>query len=96
MKIKKVPERTCIVTHDKCMKKDLLRVVRCPDGTVKVDLTGKMNGRGAYVKKDLEGMQTMRTLGRNMAWLLKCIELGKNNNINRPELEERVATNFID
>ena len=48
------------------------------------------------VKKDLEGMQTMRTLGRNMAWLLKCIELGKNNNINRPELEERVATNFID
>ena len=49
MKIKKVPERTCIVTHDKCMKKDLLRVVRCPDGTVKVDLTGKMNGRGAYI-----------------------------------------------
>ena len=48
------------------------------------------------VKKDLEGMQTMRTLGRNMAWLLKCIELGKSNNINRPELEERVATNFID
>ena len=48
------------------------------------------------VKKDLEGMQTMRTLGRNMAWLLKCIELGKENNINRPELEERVATNFID
>ena len=44
------------------------------------------------VKKDLEGMQTMRTLGRNMAWLL----IGKNNNINRPELEERVATNFID
>ena len=41
-------------------------------------------------------MQTMRTLGRNMAWLLKCIELGKENNINRPELEERVATNFID
>ena len=49
MKIKKVPERTCIVTHDKCVKKDLLRVVRCPDGTVKVDLTGKMNGRGAYI-----------------------------------------------
>ena len=48
------------------------------------------------VKQDLEGMQTMRTLGRNMAWLLKCIELGKSNNINRPELEERVATNFID
>lgn len=60
MKIKKVPERTCIVTHDKCMKKDLLRVVRCPDGTVKVDLTGKMNGRGAYVKKDLEVIEKAR------------------------------------
>ena len=60
MKIKKVPERTCIVTHDKCVKKDLLRVVRCPDGTVKVDLTGKMNGRGAYVKKDLEVIEKAR------------------------------------
>ena len=60
MKIKKVPERTCIVTHDKCMKKDLLRVVRCPDGTVKVDLTGKMNGRGAFVKKDLEVIEKAR------------------------------------
>ncbi|MCX0370264.1 flavodoxin family protein [Clostridium perfringens] len=47
------------------------------------------------VKKDLEGMQTMRALGRNMAWLIKCIELGKNNNILKPELEERERTNFI-
>ena len=47
------------------------------------------------VKKDLEGMQTMRVLGRNMAWLIKCIELGKNNNILKPELEERERTNFI-
>lgn len=60
MKIKKIPERTCIVTHEKCMKKDLLRVVRCPDGIVKVDLTGKMNGRGAYVKKDLEVIEKAR------------------------------------
>ena len=52
MKVKKIPERTCIVTHEKCPKKDLLRIVRCPDGVVRVDLTGKMNGRGAYVKKD--------------------------------------------
>lgn len=47
------------------------------------------------VKNDLEGMQTMRVLGRNMAWLMKCIELGKDNNILKPELEERVFTNFI-
>lgn len=54
MKIKKMPERTCVVTHEKCLKKDLLRIVRCPDGSVKVDLTGKINGRGAYIKKDKE------------------------------------------
>jgi len=47
------------------------------------------------VKQDLEGMQTMRTLGKNMAWLLKCIEAGKKAGINLPEKEPRVATNFI-
>ena len=47
------------------------------------------------VKKDLEGMQTMRVLGRNMAWLIKCIDLGNKNNILKPELEERERTNFI-
>ncbi|MDU2198865.1 MAG: flavodoxin family protein [Peptostreptococcaceae bacterium] len=47
------------------------------------------------VRQDLEGMQTMRVLGRNMAWLIKCIELGKNNNVNKPELENREMTNFI-
>ena len=47
------------------------------------------------VRQDLEGMQTMRVLGRNMAWLIKCIELGKNNNVNKPELEDREMTNFI-
>lgn len=46
-------------------------------------------------KQDLEGLQVMRTLGRNMAWLLKCIELGKQNNINSPELEEKILTDFI-
>jgi multimeric flavodoxin WrbA len=47
------------------------------------------------VKQDLEGLQTMRTLGRNMAWMLKCIEAGKKAGINFPEHEEKVATNFI-
>jgi len=47
------------------------------------------------VKQDLEGMQTMRTHGRNMAWLLKCIEAGKNAGIPMPEQEPRVKTNFI-
>ena len=48
------------------------------------------------VVKDKEGLQTMRTLGQNMAWLLKCIELGKQNGINRPEYEAIVFTSFPD
>ena len=47
------------------------------------------------VRKDLEGMQTMRTLGRNMAYMLKCIEAGKKAGIPEPEKEELVFTNFI-
>jgi multimeric flavodoxin WrbA len=39
------------------------------------------------VRQDLEGMQTMRNLGRNMAWLLKCIEAGKKNGVKLPETE---------
>ena len=47
------------------------------------------------VRQDEEGMQTMRTLGENMAWLLKCIEAGKKAGINYPEHEEHILTNFI-
>lgn len=52
MKIKKVPLRTCVITKEKLPKKELLRIVRTPEGKVEIDLTGKMNGRGAYIKKD--------------------------------------------
>ena len=54
MKVKKVPMRTCVITKEKCPKKDLIRVVRTPESKVVVDITGKQNGRGAYLKKDLE------------------------------------------
>ena len=47
------------------------------------------------VKQDVEGLQTMRTLGVNMAYLLKCIEAGKKAGIPEPEREETVYTNFI-
>ena len=47
------------------------------------------------VLQDAEGMQIMRTLGNNMAWIIKCIEAGKNTGIIRPEAEEPVRTNFI-
>lgn len=47
------------------------------------------------VLKDEEGMQTMRTLGNNMAWLLKSIEAGKKAGIKLPENESIISTNFI-
>lgn len=47
------------------------------------------------VAKDLEGLQTMRALGRNMAWLLKCTEAAAKAGISLPESEERIMTNFI-
>lgn len=53
MKVKKIPTRSCVVTREKYPKQDLIRVVRTPEGNVVVDLTGKQNGRGAYLKRDL-------------------------------------------
>ncbi len=47
------------------------------------------------VREDKEGMQIMRTLGRNMAWLLKCIDAGKQSGISLPEREAPARTNFI-
>ena len=57
MKVRKIPLRTCCVTHEQFPKKELLRVVRNKDGEVFVDETGKMNGRGAYIKKDLDVLE---------------------------------------
>lgn len=47
------------------------------------------------VRQDEEGLQIMRTLGNNMAWMLKCIEAGKKAGVAMPEIEEKVKTNFI-
>ncbi|MBN2504567.1 MAG: YlxR family protein [Bacilli bacterium] len=51
-KPKKIPLRKCVVTGERLEKKQLLRVVRTPEGVVIYDPTGKANGRGAYVSKD--------------------------------------------
>lgn len=47
------------------------------------------------VKQDQEGLQTMRTLGRNMAFFLKCKEAGLKNGVALPEIEQGIFTNFI-
>lgn len=60
MKQKKIPMRTCVVSHEKLEKKDLFRVVRTPLGEVIIDDTLKANGRGAYLKKDLSVIESAR------------------------------------
>ena len=60
MKQRKVPMRTCVVTHEKCEKKDLLRVVRNNEGQVFVDDTLRANGRGAYLMKDKDVIEKAR------------------------------------
>jgi len=54
LKTKKIPMRSCVVTKEKLEKRELIRIVRTPEGTVVADITGKVNGRGAYLKKDIE------------------------------------------
>ena len=53
MKQRKIPLRTCVVTKESLPKQELLRIVRTPEKVVKFDETGKLNGKGAYIKKDL-------------------------------------------
>ena len=61
MKNKKIPLRSCVVTREKLPKSELLRIVRTPDGKIVADLTGKLNGRGAYIKKDLNVLNIARS-----------------------------------
>lgn len=54
MKQKKIPLRMCVITRERFEKRELLRVVKTPEGEVKIDLTGRLNGKGAYLKKEKE------------------------------------------
>lgn len=54
MKTKKIPMRLCIVSREKLPKQELIRVVKTNDNQVIVDISGKINGHGVYLKKDLE------------------------------------------
>ena len=57
MKVKKIPQRMCVVTKTVCDKKDLLRIVKTKDNDVFVDNTGKANGKGAYITKDINVLE---------------------------------------
>lgn len=60
MKTKKISTRTCVVSHEKLEKKDLVRIVKTKEGEVSIDLTGRANGRGAYLKKDKDVIEKAR------------------------------------
>ena len=59
--MRKIPMRRCIATQTSLPKKDLLRIVRTPEGEVKVDTTGKLNGKGAYLMKSKEALEILKS-----------------------------------
>lgn len=82
MKNKKIPLRTCIVTKEVLPKQELLRVVINKDKEVSIDLTGKQNGRGVYLKKDIEVINK----AKNLKILDKKLEV---------EIEEKLYEDLI-
>lgn len=69
--IKKIPLRKCVVTQERLPKKELLRIVKNADGEVFVDLSLKANGRGAYIKKDIEVLKSA-IKNKNLERALEC------------------------
>lgn len=59
-KPKKIPQRQCVGCRTMRDKRDLLRIVKAPDGTISLDTTGKKSGRGAYVCHDPECLKKAR------------------------------------
>ena len=55
--MRKIPMRKCVATGESLPKKELIRIVRTPDGNVEIDETGKKNGRGAYLKRSIEALE---------------------------------------
>ena len=82
MKTKKIPLRTCIVTKEVLPKQELLRVVINKDKEVSIDITGKQNGRGVYLKKDINVINK----AKNLKILDKKLEV---------EIEEKLYEDLI-
>ncbi|MBE6535731.1 MAG: YlxR family protein [Ruminococcaceae bacterium] len=63
-KMRKIPERQCLGCNEHKPKKELLRVVRTPEGEITLDFTGKKSGRGAYICRDVSCLKKARRSGR--------------------------------
>lgn len=86
--MKKIPLRRCVVTKEQLPKIELLRIVKNKENEVFVDLTGKANGRGAYIKKDVNVLKTAKDK--------KILERALETQINEGVYEEieKVITNI--
>ena len=71
MKPKKIPLRMCVGCRESKPKRELIRVVRAPDGTLSMDPVGKKPGRGAYICRDVACLKKVRKSGR-VARSLEC------------------------
>ena len=66
---KKIPQRQCMGCRERKPKRDMIRIVRTPEGVVSLDFGGKMNGRGAYICPDpecLKKVQKSKALDRSL------------------------------
>ncbi|MBQ3543090.1 MAG: YlxR family protein [Oscillospiraceae bacterium] len=68
---KKIPQRQCMGCRERKNKRDMIRVVRTTEGTVSLDFSGKLNGRGAYVCPDAACLQK----ARKTRSLERCLEV---------------------
>ena len=88
---KKMPERQCLGCNEHKPKKELLRVLRTPEGEIVLDFTGKRSGRGAYICRDLKCLKKARKSGR----------IGKSLEVNIPDevydkMERELSENGAD
>lgn len=75
--MKKIPMRKCLATGESFPKKELLRIVRTPEGEVKVDTTGKLNGKGAYLSKSMDALN----IAKKKNLLSKALEVDVNEEV---------------
>lgn len=86
MKEKKPTLRMCIVTREMLPKRELLRIVKTPTNEFVLDFTGKLNGRGAYIKNSLETLQTCKkTKALNRAFKMNL----------SPEVYDKLLEEFL-
>ena len=86
--MKKIPLRRCIVTKMQLPKKELLRIVKDKENNIFVDTSGKAGGRGAYIKKDLEVLET----AKNKKILNRVFEVEINDELYE-EIEKIITNN---